>query len=115
MRFKTKQKGLLKADEIHKARYNLVQFVETESIQNGPKSITSSNQILKALSFAKLLPFIEDDRAIQAKNWQKRWNLDYNTTHPILLTNEHTVVQLLLERAHQDNLHEGAENLRNML
>ena len=36
-------------------------------------------------------------------------NLDYNAKRPILLTAKHSVVQLLLERAHRDNLHEGTE------
>ena len=45
----------------------------------------------------------------------KHWNLDYNAKHLIILTAKHLVVQLLLERAHRDNLHEGTEYVRNML
>ena len=36
-------------------------------------------------------------------------NLDYNTKHPVLFTAKHPVVQVLLEKAHQDNLYEGTE------
>ena len=45
----------------------------------------------------------------------KHSNLDYNAKHPILLILKHPVVQLLLEKAHRDNLHEGTEYVRNML
>ena len=45
----------------------------------------------------------------------KHSNLEYNAKHPILLTTKHPVVQLLLEKAHRDNLHEGTEYVRNML
>ena len=45
----------------------------------------------------------------------KHSNLDYNAKHPILLTAKHAVVQLLLEKANRDNLHEGTENVRNTL
>ena len=49
------------------------------------------------------------------KGRQKHSNLAYNAKHPILLTAKHPVVQLLLERAHRDNLHEGTEYVRNLL
>ena len=60
-------------------------------------------------------PFIEEDGTIRVKGRLKHSNLDYNAKHPILLTAKHPVVQLLLEKAHQDNLHEGTEYVRNML
>ena len=50
-----------------------------------------------------------------AKGRLKHSNLDYNAKHPILLTAKHPVVQLLLEKAHRDNLHEGTEYVRNKL
>ena len=49
------------------------------------------------------------------KSRLKHSNLDYNAKHPILLTAKHRVVQLLLEKAHRDKLHEGTEFVRNML
>ena len=60
-------------------------------------------------------PFIEEDRTIRVKGRLKHSNLDYNAKHPMLVTAKQPVVQLLLEKAHQDNLHEGAEYVRNML
>ena len=42
----------------------------------------------------------------------KHSELDYNARHPILLTAKHPFVQLLLEIAHCDNLHEGTEYVR---
>ena len=60
-------------------------------------------------------PFFEEDRTIRVKGRLKHSNLDYNAKHPILLTAKHPVVQLLLEKAHQDKLHEGTEYVRNML
>ena len=60
-------------------------------------------------------PFIEEDGTIQVEGRLKHSNLDYNAKHPILLTAKHPVVQLLLEKAHRDNLHEGTQYVRNML
>ena len=45
----------------------------------------------------------------------KHSNLDYNAKQSILLTAKHPVVQLLLEKANRDNLHEDTEYVRNML
>ena len=59
MRFNTKQKGTLKADEIHQAEQKLFRFVENESFPNVSKSIANSREISKTLNIAKLSPFIE--------------------------------------------------------
>ena len=115
MRFKTKQKGPLKADEIHGAEQILLRFVQAESFANVSKSITNSKEISKTLNIAKFSPFIEKDGTVRVNGRLKHSNLDYNAKHPILLTAKHPVVQLLLEKAHQDNLHEGTEYVRNML
>ena len=115
MRFKTKQKGTLKADEIHQAEQILFRFVQNESFPNVSKSIANSKEISKTLNIAKLSPFIEEDGTTRLKGRLKHSKLDYNAKHPILLTAKHPVVQLLLERAHRDNLHEGTEYVRNGL
>ena len=115
MRFKTKQKGPLKADEIHQAEQILFRFVQNESFPNVSKSIANSKEISKTLNIVKLSPFIEEDRTIRVKGRLKHSNLDYNAKHIILLTAKHPVVQILLEKAHQDNLYEGTEYVRNML
>ena len=115
MRFRTKQKGILKADEIHHAERILFRFVQNESFTNSSKSIANSKEISKTLNTAKLSLFIEEDGTIRVKGRLKHSNLNYNAKHPILLTAKHPVVQLLLERAHRDNLHEGTEYVRNML
>ena len=54
MRFKTNQKGPLKADEIHQAEQILFQFVQNESFPNVSKSIANSKEISKTLNIAKL-------------------------------------------------------------
>ena len=115
MRFKTKQKGTLKADEIHQAEQILFRFNQNESFPNVSKSIANSKEISQTLNIAKLSPFIEEDGTIIVKGRLKHSNLDYNSKHPILLTAKHPVVQLLLEKTHRDNLHEGTEYLNNML
>ena len=115
MRFKTKQKGPLKADEVLGAEQTLLRFVQAESFPNVSKSITNSKEISKTFNIAKLSPFIEEVGTIWVKGRLKRSNLDYNAKHPILLTAKHPLVQTLLERAHRDNLHEGTEYVRNML
>ena len=113
MQFKTKHRGTLKADEIHEAEQILFPFVQ--SFPNVSKSIANSREISKTLNIAKLSTVIEEDGTIRVKDRLKHSNLDYNAKHPILLTAKHPVVQLLLERAHQENLHVGTEYVRNLL
>ena len=115
MRFKTKQRGTLKEDEIQQAEQILFRFVQNESFSNISGSIANSKEFSKTLNFAKLSPFIEEDGTIWVKGRLKHSNLAYNAKHPILLTAKHPVVQLLLEKAHRDNLHEGTEYVRNLL
>ena len=109
------QRGTLKADKIHLAEQILFRFVQTESFPNVSKSIANSKQISKTLNIAKLSPLIEEDGKIRAKGRLKHSNLDYNAKHPILLTAKHPVVQLMLEKAHRDNLQGGKEYVRNVL
>ena len=115
MRFRTKQKGHLRAEEIHLAWQILFQCVQTESFPNVSKSIGNSKEIFKTLNIAKLSPFIEVDGTIRLKVRLKHSNLDHNAKDLKLLTAKHPVVQLLPERAQRDNLHEGTEYVRNML
>ena len=115
MRFKTKQRVTLKADETHQAEQILFRFVQNESFPKVSKSIANSKEISKTLNNAKLSPFIEGDRTIRVKGRLKHSNLDYNAKQAILLTAKLPVVQLLLEKAHRDNLHEGTKYVRNML
>ena len=115
MRFSTKQKGTLKAVEIDQAEQILFRFVQNESFPNVSKSIANSKEFSKISNITKLSPFIEEDEKIRVKGQLKHSNLDYNAKHPILLTAKHPVVQLLFEKAHRDNLHEGTEYVRNML
>ena len=60
-------------------------------------------------------PLVEEDGTIRVNGRLKHSILDYNAKHPILLNAKHPVVQLLLERAHRVNLHEGIEYVRNTL
>ena len=115
MRFKTKQRGTLKADKIHRAEQIFFRFLQNESFQIFSKSIANNKEISKSLNIAKLSSFIEEDVTIRVEGGLKRSNLDYNAKHPILLTAKHPVVQFLLEKAHRENLHEGTEYVRNML
>ena len=115
MRFKTKEKGPLKAEEIHQAEQMLFRFVQTESFPIVSKSIANSKGISKTLNIAKLSSFIEEDGTIRVKGRLKHSNLAFNAKHPILVTAKHPVVQLLLATAHRDKLHEGTEYVKNML
>ena len=115
VRFKTKQKGPLKADEIHQAEQILFRFVQTESFPSVSVLITKSKEISKTMNPAKLSPSIEENGTIRVKDRLKHSNLDYNAKHPILLTAKYPVVQVLLEKAHRDNLHQGTEYVRDML
>ena len=67
------------------------------------------------MNIAKLSPFVEEDGKIRVKGRLNYSKLDYKAKHPTLLTAKHPVVQILLEKAHRDNLHEGTEYVRNML
>ena len=54
-------------------------------------------------------PFLEEYGAIRVQGRLKHLNIDSNAKLPTLLTAKRPVVQLLLERAHRDNLHEATE------
>ena len=107
MRFKTKQRGPLNADEIHRAEQILFRFVQNESFPNVSKSIANSKEICKTLNIVKFSPFIEEDGTIRVKGRLKHSNFDYKAKQPILLTAKHPVLPILFEKAHRDNLHEG--------
>ena len=68
----------------------------------------------QTLNICKFSTFKEEDGTIRVKGRLKHSNLDYNAKHPILLIAKHPVVQLLLKKAHRENLHEGPEYVRNV-
>ena len=115
MMFKAQQRGPLKADESHQAEQILFRIVQNESFPQVSKSNSNSKEISKTLNIAKFSPLIEENGTIRVKGRLKHSNLDYNAEQPILLTAKHPVVQLLLEKAHRDNPHEGTEYVRNIL
>ena len=84
-----------KASRVFQSRY-----------QTAKKSPQTSQDI------AKLSPLLEEVGTIRLKGRLKHSNPDYNVKHPILLTAKHPVVQLLLEKAHRDNLLEGTEYVK---
>ena len=86
MKFKTKQRGTLKADEIYQAEQILFRFVQNESFPNVSKSIANSKEMSKTLNIDKLSPFIEQDGTIRLKGRMKHSNFDYNAKKTILLT-----------------------------
>ena len=61
MSFKMKQKGPLKADEIHQAEQILFRFVQNEYFPRVSKSMANGKEISKTMNIAKLSPFIEED------------------------------------------------------
>ena len=77
MMFKTKQKGTLKAGEIHQAEQILFRFVQNESLPNVSKSIANSKEISKILNINKLSPFIDEDGIIRVNGRLKHSNFDY--------------------------------------
>ena len=78
MRVKTKQKELLKADELHQAEQILFRCVQNESFPNDSKSIANSKELSKTLNIAKLSPFIEEVGTIRVKGRLKHSYFDYN-------------------------------------
>ena len=115
MGFKTKQRGTLKAEEIHQAEQIMFRFVQNESFPNVSKSIANGKEISETINNSKLSPFVKEDGKFRVKGRLKHSKRDYNAKHPILLTAKHPVVQLLLEKANRGNLHEGKEYVTNML
>ena len=65
LRFKTKQRDTLKAEEIHQAERILFRFVQTESFPNVSKSIANNKEISKTLNTVKLSPFLEEGGTIR--------------------------------------------------
>ena len=55
MRFNTKQRGTLKADEIHQAERILFRFFQTESFPNVSKSVSNSKQNLQNIKHCQIV------------------------------------------------------------
>ena len=104
MRFRTKQMGPLKADEIHQGEQISFRFVQNESFPHVWRSIGNSREILKAINVANLWPFIGEDGTIRVKDGLK--NSDFERSNQLYI---------VFENAHINNLHEGAEYVRNIL
>ena len=75
-----KQKGLLKAEEIHLGEQILFHFVQNESFPNVSKSIADSKEISNTLNIAKFSHFIK-------KTEKFEWRIDRNIWISITMQN----------------------------
>ena len=111
--FQTKQKGPLKADEIHQAEQILIRL--KRKLPECFKVDSKQQRNLQNNELRQTVIFLEEKGTIRMKGRLKHSNFDDKAKHPILLTAKQPVVQLLLKKAHRDILHEGKKYARKML
>ena len=62
-----------------------------------------------------LLPFLDSDGIMYAKGRLRKADMEYQTTHPIILHSQHWAVRLFLETMHKTWHQEGVEGLRSVV
>ncbi|XP_051155190.1 uncharacterized protein LOC127277842 [Leptopilina boulardi] len=78
-------------------------FSETIELLRSKKSLPSSNPLIK------LSPFLDDDEVLRVGGRLQSSLLSFDETHPVTLTKNSKLSELIVTRAHLDTLHGGQQ------
>ena len=114
-RFLSKQRATVTALEKQKPQLSILQLTERESFAELFYKLEDNSGERVKHDLAKLSPFVDSDSTIRLKGRLTRTTVSYNLKHPIRLSTRHPAVVLILREMHEDNHHEGTDNMRRLV
>lgn len=106
--------GSLSVEELEGALHRAIKLVQEEVFHGHLKALTMGIA-LKAVSMARLQPFLDSEGLIRVGGRLKHSNLPFQVKHPILLPKAHHLTNLIIDYYHKVHLHAGASCLVTIL
>jgi hypothetical protein len=101
--------GAIKIHELQRAKITIIQLVQNQAFADDLKILRQNKALPNKGRLLTLSPFLSKNNLIRVGGRLRNASLKFDTKHPILLPNDHHVTKLIVEQAHVENLHSGAE------
>jgi hypothetical protein len=101
--------GAIKIHELQRAKITIIQLVQNQAFADDLKILRQNKALPNKSRLLTLSPFLSKNNLIRVGGRLRNASLKFDTKHPILLPNDHHVTKLIVEQAHVENLHSGAE------
>ena len=99
--------------EAHSALLVVVRLVQAESFGEEIDRMRNGKRLPKPLR--KLAPFLDPTGLLRVGGRLSHSGLSYEAKHPVLLSNNHRLTELIIEQAHRAHLHPGRRTLQYLL
>ena len=105
----------LTAEELRESELVIWRLVQREAFDKDYVALEKGNNVLDRSSIAPLVPFMCDGLIRARGRVRRASHLTFEQKHPLILSSQHPVVKLFLNKVHVDNFHEGIEFLRSIV
>lgn len=98
-------------DELERARKIVLRIIQQKHFTADFKNLKKSREVEKSSNISSLTPFLDQDDLIKVGGRLEAYELAYDAKHPILLPYNDSIVKLIFEKVHKENMHCGAQAL----
>uniref|UniRef100_A0A5S6QYI8 Integrase catalytic domain-containing protein n=1 Tax=Trichuris muris TaxID=70415 RepID=A0A5S6QYI8_TRIMR len=85
-------------------------IIQKERFPQEVERMSSGRELPKTSQIAQLDPFFSEDRLLRVGGRIEKSELSYEARHPIILPHRHVVVEMLVRRCHEGQMHAGVEH-----
>ena len=103
------------SEELQQVTRLLLRKSQMQSFGQSYQALAAGKPMAASDHLNKLSPFMDDQNLMRLKGRLRHADASYEMKHPILLSAKHPIVRKLIEDAHENNYHEGAEYVRSIL
>ena len=102
---------VLTHDELEDSRLQMIAKAQNEDFLEEKQLLVKGGVVNKRSKIAVLVPFLDGNGLLRSNS--RLVNIAYlpwNTTHPIILSKDHRVTELIIKQCHEDNKHVAGTN-----
>ncbi|GBM61493.1 hypothetical protein AVEN_163883-1 [Araneus ventricosus] len=111
---KEKKSGSISVEEFQHAKKYLVKTIQVNVFSAEINALKKSESIKKTI-VSNLNVFLDDDDIIRVGGRLTNSELSFDQKHPILLSRDHKLTNIIMEHFHIKNLHVGAQTLLHLV
>ncbi|XP_015126963.1 uncharacterized protein LOC107048337 [Diachasma alloeum] len=109
LRFKTKHRGPLTAEELNNANNQIIKAIQAEEFSDEIKELKKNSSLGKKDKLRHLSVFLDEEGLLRVGDGLKNAPVPYAQKHPLLLPKGHFFSNLLIRLEHLINYHSGAQ------
>ena len=115
LRFRSKQRGIVKALERQKSELLILQMTQCERVAEMFSKLENNTGEEVRHDLAKLSPFLDNDNTIRLRGRLSKATVSKDLKHSIRLSTKHPAVVVMFRQMLDDNHNEGTEYVRSLV